>query len=233
MLPTVSYRGTLTGHIAGSRSGGDRWGHVDEYPRRACAVTHVDPGDDVGGPSEAAPATAEMVPSGAVASLGVAAARAALRGVGRVHLDERYAGAACLVGDEPAELVERPGRVPCSLVASNRDPPADPLELFQGDAAFGALGDSNDCLGDRVVGVGRVPRLTARPLLEQLRGRACPLGLDLGLLTGLPAPVPVQAPPGVVVAVAGGGQIGDAPVHPEPVPRVIPLGLGDLAGGDQ
>jgi hypothetical protein len=45
--------------------------------------------------------------------------------------------------------VERPGGQPCSLVAGNRNPLADALELLQGDAALGALGDSNDSLGDR------------------------------------------------------------------------------------
>lgn len=44
-------RGTSTGR----RVMRGRVGHVDEYPRRACAVAHVDPGDVVGGPSESTP----------------------------------------------------------------------------------------------------------------------------------------------------------------------------------
>ena len=167
MLPTAPYDRAVTGHIARPLYGVGL-GHVYEYPRRACAGAHVDPGDVIGWPSEAAPTTTEAVASGPVGPLGVAAARAALRGVGRVHLDERHTGTVCLVLDEHAELVKRPGGLPCSLVASNRDPLADALELFQGNTTFGAFCDSNDSLGDLMVDMGGVPGFPTCTLFEEL-----------------------------------------------------------------
>lgn len=80
----------------------------DEHPRRACAVAHVDPGDDVGRASEPAPTTAELVPSEPVGSFGVPTARTMLRGIGSVHFDERHPGLPCFVSEVLSELVERP-----------------------------------------------------------------------------------------------------------------------------
>lgn len=134
MPPTVPYGRTVTGHIYRSPLGGDRIGHVDEYPRRGLSLRDVDPGDVIGRHSEAAPTTAEVVASGPVGFLGVPAARAALRSVGRIHLDERHADTFDLVGDSRAELVERSGGLACSLAAGNRNLLADALGLFQYEA---------------------------------------------------------------------------------------------------
>ena len=41
MLPTAALRQGGTGRIYRSPLCGDRIGHVDQYPRRACAVAHV------------------------------------------------------------------------------------------------------------------------------------------------------------------------------------------------
>jgi hypothetical protein len=161
MLPTAPDDGTVTGHLHLPRLGRGGIGPLDEDPRRACAVAHVDPGDDVGGPSEAAPTTVKGVPGGTVVPRGVPAPGHGALLRGRIHLQIGHPGTPGLVGDERAELAEGPRREPCSLVAGNRDPFADPLELFQGDTAPGALGDSDDRLGNLVVDMGGVPGLTA------------------------------------------------------------------------
>jgi HAMP domain-containing protein len=100
------------------RSGRLRDGHGDKCPHRACAVAHVDPGDDIGRPSEAAPTAAEMIPGGPVGPLGVPAARTALRGMTRIHLHKRHPGLACFVGQVLSELVEGPGGQGAPLVAA-------------------------------------------------------------------------------------------------------------------
>jgi hypothetical protein len=110
--------------------------------------------------------------------------------------------------------VERPGGLACSLVARTHDPLADAPQFFQGDTAFGALGDSNNSLGDLVVDLGGVPRLAAGTLPEELLGTFGLPGLEFGLLTGLPPAVAAQTATGVVVPVGGGGEVVDAPVHP-------------------
>lgn len=102
-LPPATGRSRVAAPHGPACSGwcGDRCG--DEHPRRACTVAHVDPGDDIGGPNEAAPTT-EAIPGGPVGPLGVPASRAALRGVSRIHFQERHPGPAGLVGEVLSEL---------------------------------------------------------------------------------------------------------------------------------
>ena len=66
-----------------------------------------------------------------------------------------------LVLDELLQLVERPVCVLCPLLAPDREPVADTLEVFKSDVASGALRFLHKTLADRVVGVGlkRILRL--------------------------------------------------------------------------
>jgi hypothetical protein len=84
-----------------------------------------------------------------------------------------------------------------------------------------------------MVHVGGVTALGAGTAGQAAGGRAGPPGLELGPFAGLPAPVTAKAPALVVGAVAGGGQVHDAPVHPDPVHRLERLRIREVAGGDQ
>ena len=77
-------------------------------------------------------------------------------------------------GSRPA--AERPTREPvASVSAPNREPVADPAEVFKGDATSGAFGSRDDRLADAVVLVLAEPGfLAGDPLLELLLG---PLGV--------------------------------------------------------
>src|ERR1700719_4581164 len=62
-----------------------------------------------------------------------------LRRIGRVHLDECHSGLLGLIGDERADLGECPRMQRGPLGLTKPYPRTDPRELFEGDAAFGAL----------------------------------------------------------------------------------------------
>lgn len=189
-LPTAPYDGTVTGRISRlSRCHREsRDGCGDKHPRRACSIAHVDPGDDVGWPSEATPTAAKAIPSGPVGLFGVPAARAALRGVARVHLQKSNSCPTGLVGEMLSQLVERPRGEGVPLVASKPYPVPDPVQLLGGDSPSGALRDGHDLLADLVVHMCGMALLSMSSAGQPADGRACVLPLQLGAFVGLPAP---------------------------------------------
>jgi hypothetical protein len=80
--------------------------------------------DLIGGASEPAPPAAKPVPAETVGLVDVATLRAFPRGVPRIHQDDPNSGELRLVGDEPPELVERPGVRVRALRLANRYPAA-------------------------------------------------------------------------------------------------------------
>ena len=100
----------------------------------------------VGVPNEATPATLKYRLGAAVTFVDPAAGAARLRRVGGVDLDERHSGLFRLVGEEPAELGERPGVQRGPLGLAKPYPLTDPRQLFDGDTAPGALSLGHDAL---------------------------------------------------------------------------------------
>jgi len=83
-----------------------------------------------------------------------------------------------LVRDKPNQLIEGPTVQRSSLVASNCNPVADTLEVFEGNGASGALRSSYNCFGDAMVYVGGEAPLLTSALFEESFGRSRAFGLE-------------------------------------------------------
>jgi len=170
---------------------------------------------------------------GSVLSVDHTTARAALARVAGVDCDQRDASARRLVGDEGAELMERPGMQAGSLTAPGRYPPADALQIFQGNATFGAFSSLHDRLRNAVVGVFTEPGLLAcHPTETALRRLGASL-LKSALAAGETVSDPLHIGSGMDDAVAVGRERDDTEVNAEPVGRLELLGFRDVAGGSE
>lgn len=78
-------------------------------------------------------------------------------GVPGVDEDDRNPGQKGLVHDERTELGKRPAVHPRPGLFAEPVPVADPLEVFQGDPASGALGTFDEGFGNAMIYVFHVP----------------------------------------------------------------------------
>jgi hypothetical protein len=168
-----------------------------------------------------------------VALVHVPADRTCLRAVGRIDLDDRDPGPACLVRYEPAELVECPGVQRGPLGLAEPDPAADSLKIFQGDPPAGAFSLGHDALRYAVVSVGGEPPLLPTSPLQQPLGTFGALSLELGAQAPVAVADSVEVLSGMSFTVACGGDVDDAEVDPKPSARADRRGLSNLAGGVQ
>ena len=113
--------------------------------------TNVRGRDSVGVPSEATPHTPKTCLRHTIARVDESAGRTGSTGVVRIDVDHRYAGSARFVCDELTQLTECPAMQRGPLGLPNRDALADALQIFQGDAASGALSLGHDAFAERVV----------------------------------------------------------------------------------
>lgn len=158
---------------------------------------------------------AKPVPAWTVAAINAAAFRASLTGISRVNRDYWHAMERSLVGHETPKLGEGPTVVRPPLATLNRCPGADMRQVFQPDAASGALSLAHDSLADPVVEVGGEPGLLPAAFLKQPLGR-----LGSFLLKLAPQPGVSVAEAGVVraamgVAVAVGSDVAAPKVNAE------------------
>ncbi len=141
---------------------------VDGDPARDVAGRDV-----VGVALVAALDAAEPGLRGSVLLAGVPAAGAASGSVARIDVggdgDPVELG---LVDGHLLELGERPGVQCAALRPFSPDPPADALEILEGDPAAGAFGPAHKLVGDPVVGVGGEPPLASRTAPQEAAGGA-------------------------------------------------------------
>jgi hypothetical protein len=100
----------------------------------------------------------------------VATGLARIRGV---HQDQAYTGCLCFVGDEGAELKERPRVQHTPMATRTRqtvDSATDVLEILQSDSAPCAFCRADEGLADTVVGIAGEAPFPAAPLLEEAHG---------------------------------------------------------------
>jgi hypothetical protein len=95
----------------------------------------------------------EFRPAFPVGPLRVAALAAPLRRKGRVNKKDGNTRPLRLVGDELAQLQERPAFQPVPLAFSNPYPPANVLEVFNRNGAVGAFSQQNYLLGNHMITV--------------------------------------------------------------------------------
>src|SRR5690606_19589199 len=209
MNPMAKARGLQLGRLA------RRVRLHDGSPARNVASS-----DGIGRPSEAAADTPEMRLRRTVGFCHMPAGGAGPGGVPGIDNDHRNACQTSLVLDEGAKLMERPTVLDATLSLLNRDPFADALEVFQGDAATGAFGLRDQPLADDVVDITGEPLLLPPALLEKLFGRLGAFGLKPRPEFRITLSQAVQARAGVGLTVRVGSDVDDAEVHTKPVFRL-------------
>ena len=113
------------------------------------------------------------------------ALRARSARVARVHCDETHARERGLVRQERTQLEERPRVQRAPLGLPDRYPIADAVEVFDGNAASGALGLTDEMLADAVVGMAVEVLLLSSKLSEvSIRGFRAPVLERLAELGG-------------------------------------------------
>ena len=135
-----------------------------------------------------------------------------------IHRHDGDSGQFRLVCHKGIELSERPTREPIPGVgATSRDPLADALEVFKGDPSIRAFGLLDDRLADAVVFVATEPGfLPGHPAQLLLRPLGVPPLEPLALEVVLPADA-FDVGPGVLLAVAVGGDVRDTQIDPDEV----------------
>jgi len=152
--------------------------------------------------------------------LGVPAGRTLPGGVLWVNPDQRHPGPLRFVPDFLAQVMERPAMQRSPLGLPEPYPFANPLEVFQGKAAPGALSLGYDAFADAVAQVvGEVP-LFARKLFQTTLGRLGALLLQLLPESSVAVSDRVQVLARVGLAVRVGGDVDDAQVNPQKALRV-------------
>jgi len=186
--------------------------------------------DDIGVRLEPTQNALELALRLPVLLVDVATGEASPGGVPWIDDHDLHSSLQRLVGNELAHLMERPPHVHRTLTLPNGYPITDPLEVFQGNAARGALSLADDGLADAVVLDETKAGLLARDLLEVPLGR-----LGVGALEPMPE-AGISLPHGfdpdtrVVLPVAVGGEVPDAEVHAQPLLGVHGGALGNLDG---
>ncbi len=93
----------------------------------------------------------------------VRAFRALPAGVPWVYKHNRNTGQECFVHDKRSKLGEGPAIHPRMGLFAEPVPAADPLEIFQGNPASGALGTRNEIFGNAVIYILHKARFFSRP----------------------------------------------------------------------
>jgi hypothetical protein len=114
-----------------------------------------------------APSTGEHGLARTIGFGNMAAYIAPMAGVPRIDDDHWDASEVGFVLYEAAQLVKRPAAHPGTLRTPKPRPFADATEIFQSNAALGALGFRNECLTDDVVDIA------AKPLFMVCRTLQC------------------------------------------------------------
>src|ERR1700728_2751518 len=144
----------------------------------------------------------------------VRALPAAVAGIDR---DQENTCQRSLLAQKGAKLMERPTAQSGRLLFPNRYPVVDALQLFQGDAALGALGLGNDLLQDAVIDVSSKASFFATELLELPFGAARDLLLQFRAQRTSAIANLVDLTSRQLLAIGGGGDGFDAEINPRKV----------------
>lgn len=162
-------------------------------------------------------ATPKLVLASTVLFGAVTALSAGTAGIARIDSHEEHSGQPGLVLKEKAQLRESPGMQNCALLPQGRDPSANAVEVFNGNAAFGAFSFGNDLLANAVVDVrGEAPLFSGQLLQPPLRRTG------LFLLKFRPQPAVTMAHrldlrTGVALTIRIAGNISDTKIDTEKV----------------
>jgi hypothetical protein len=156
-------------------------------------------------------------------------------GIPRIYKDYRYSSTAGLILDLVQQAGETPRAMRRPLVAANRYPSPNALEVLKSDYSTSALRLGNDSLGDAMVNVFGEPPFLASQLLEEPLRRLGSFLLEFSpeASIAMANSVDVGMGRGVDLAVRIDGDVLDAEIDAKELPEVLRLGFFYLAGGEE
>jgi len=185
--------------------------------------------DGVGRPSVPARLATKPVPRRPILLRNMATLGTSLARVRRIDGNHGNSSQQRLVFDELALLMERPAMQSCSLSATGRYPVTDALEVFQGDAAPGALRLVHECLADLVVDVSPETSLSTGNLSEFSLGSLGALLLEVSVTVGVSPSYLFNGVSRVGAAIGVCGEVHDPEIDTQEVSRVCLGTLSHLA----
>ena len=159
--------------------------------------------------------------------------RAGLRGISRVHENDRHAGQGSLVLDKLPKLVKRPRVKFSSLRLAKPCPVADAGQIFKSEAASGVFSLLNYFFTQAMVNVGSEPTLTTRQLFEASFGRARAFFLEASTLAAAAFSQAENLGTTMLFAVRVGGNVNDAKVNAKVTFHVIGGRIVGVTDGKQ
>ncbi len=168
-----------------------------------------------------------------VGLIDVSARRAFTTGVAWIDKKDRDASKGGFICHESPQLMERPISHTCPLSASDLCPPANALEIFQSNAAFGALRILHDGLRDGVVGDFLEPRLLAFGAIELAPGDSRSLPLQVAASVGMDTTDQFHIRTTMLVPITVRCDVDDAKINADPIFGVEFLGLWHITCADQ
>jgi hypothetical protein len=177
--------------------------------------------------------TREDIPSLTVGLLGMPADAALPGSITRIDVADGNAYACGLVDDLVLEIAKGPRVKDATKRPGSSYPITDAIEVFDGDTARGAFGRSDNLLRDTMIHVAGETVLLFAPFAKQ------PLRTFGSLLLEPPSesvsstPKTVQVCAGEIIRVAGGGDVDDTDVDPQPVEDFLLLDIRHVDGDEQ
>ena len=135
------------------------------------------------------------------------------RGVAWIDKDNRNAGALGFVTNKALQLAEGPTMQTTPLLFLSPYPCADPLQIFEGNAATGAFSNGNYVFGNLVVNVGSEPALFAPALTQKAFGAPGTFGLQVTAQPSVSRPSAVDLSACIAFAVASLGDGNHAEIN--------------------
>lgn len=159
--------------------------------------------------------------------------RTEARCVAGINLKQGHAHELGFVGDKLLELVKRPVRLSCSLLAPNRDSLADAGQTFDGYRSTCVFRLLHDAFTDRMICVGLEVGLLARKFAELALGCLSILALKVTAAMGVDTPIAFHGITGVSLPVRIGCKLDDTQINTEDTIWLNQGWLLDVARGIQ
>ena len=135
----------------------------------------------------------------------------------RINESDRDPELLCLIGNKALQLTKAPGMQTSPLLLQNPYPGTNPLEIFQGDPAAGALGNGNYLFGNLMIEVSGEALFFAAALAQKPFSRAGAFGRKLGAKPAVSPPEAIQLTACKASIVTGVGNGYQPKINPKPV----------------
>ena len=124
--------------------------------------------------------------------------------------------------------MEAPTMLEATLSLPNRDPLANPLEVFEGDPPRGVFGFRDQLLTQAMVHITGEALFFPSPPFQQPLGGLGAFGLQLRSEARMTRPQPIQVCPRMLLTIGVGGNVDDSEVDTQPVVGIFRRRFWDI-----